>query len=269
MDDTHYNAVRTERARQDVYGRRIGRPSTATGRMIYKPPPNFTIQQLRKYKKRKDHQALLKEAGLEKKKRQLKGDNLLLLLSDNIRAFNAATDVRSKPTFNANVKRRRNFDQPNRSHAQDCDELRTVVEKFRDDFYYTATGEKVDGAHFPEATSWFKGQWVECLHKRRWHPGQIANINLRPSPGGIPQSQLTFDVRFPSGVAHGRVDRNVPENKIRWMPPRRNWYVGEPVVVNWLKRGQWYTASVAKVRFDDGLYFFFEFFFFSFLWTIL
>ena len=251
MDDAHYNAVRTERSRQDVYGRRIGRPSTATGRMIYKPPPNFTIQQLRKYKRRKEKQALVKEAGLEKKRLQLNGDNPLLL-SDNIRAFNAATNVQTKLAFNTHSKRRRNFDKPNRSHAQDCDELRTVVEKFRDDYYYTPQGEKIRNAHFPEATSWFKGQWVECLHKSRWHPGQIANIHLRPSANGVPQGHLTFDIRYPSDVASNRVDHDVPENKIRWMPPRRNWYVGEPVVVNWLKRGQWYTAAVAKVHLDGS-----------------
>ena len=48
-----YQKIRDDRARTDVYGRRIGRPSTCTNRMLYKPPPNFTIQQLRKYKKRK------------------------------------------------------------------------------------------------------------------------------------------------------------------------------------------------------------------------
>ena len=250
-----YQKIRDDRARTDVYGRRIGRPSTCTNRMLYKPPPNFTIQQLRKYKKRKVKETLLLEAGINHTKHQVKQ---LLLQSDNIRAFNKITHVESA----LKVKKRRPkfaFEKPNRSHTQDCKELRTVVDKFRDDYYYKPTGEKLKHAHFPEATSWFKGQWVECLHKNRWMPGQIAAINMSQS-GSDPQGHLTFNVRYPWGDPG--VDLNVSERNIRWMPPKRHWYKGEPVVVNWEGRGNWYTASVVKVhrdgsnsvdvKFDDG-----------------
>ena len=254
--------IHAERARKDVYGRRIGCPST-TGRILYKPPPNFTIQQLRQYKKRKAKQALYKNAGLLRNnnntnKNKTANPKNLLLLNDNIQAFNQLVQHKHPPlkTHQKKQKERPTYEKPKRSHTQDCKELRTVIEKFRDDYYYTPIGEKIKGAHFPEATSWFKGQWVECLHQKRWHPGQIAAIHLTPSfktsfKNGLQQKDcLTFDIKYPWLGSLGN-DLNVPEHHVRWMPIKRHWYKGEPVVVNWLGRGNWYTASVARVH-NDG-----------------
>ena len=80
-------------------------------------------------------------------------------------------------------------------------------------------------------------------------PGQIAAINMSQS-GSDPQGHLTFNVRYPWGDPG--VDLNVSERNIRWMPPKRHWYKGEPVVVNWEGRGNWYTASVVKVHRDGS-----------------
>ena len=236
--------IRAERARKDVYGRRIGSLS-ATGRMLYKPPPNFTIQQFRKYKKRKLKRQFLRSAGVDRTQNKVEH---LLLQSDNIQAFNRATRMVTPNIMDKSRRRRPAYEKPVRSHTQDCGELRTVTEKFRDDYYFKPTGEKIRTAHFPEATSWFKGQWVECLHKKRWHPGQIAQINLS-LVGNDPHGHITFDIRYPWGSG---LDCNVPERNIRWMPPTRHWYEGEPVVVNWLGRGNWFTASIAKVHCDGS-----------------
>ena len=237
-----FKAIREESARKDVYGRRIGCQST-TGRLLYKPPPNFTIQQFRKYKRKQTEKKLVEDAGLSRSIPSKQSDKSILLMSENIRAFNHLID-RETPFMKTKRKKRPAYAKPDRSHTQDCKELRTVIQKFREDYYYKPTGEKIKGVHFPEATAWFKGQWVECLHKKRWHPGQIANFHFDV------QGRLTFEIRYPWLGSLGN-DTYVPEHHLRWMPPKRHWYKGEPVVVNWLGRGNWYTASVAHVH-NDG-----------------
>ena len=94
---------------------------------------------------------------------------------------------------------------------------------------YRSMYEKKNEAHFPEATAWFKGQWVEVDYKGmgRYYPGKIARIhgNLRLGQ----EENLAFDIRYPWGQI---LEKNVPECRVRWMPPKTNFSEGVPIVVN-------------------------------------
>ncbi len=270
--------------------RRFGTVSHGTGRLIFRPAPTFTIEQYRRKKTRDKAKSIGREA-LGGSFRDF--DAAVQQRADRVRRRRRSkTSLRTAPAaspllksattlaFNASVaipplalKRQRDLVRRNSraatsaQHARRCPELRTVLEKYRDGYYDTSTNslEQLHGRKekpepfFPEATSWFKGMWVECNYGGQgvWRPCQISNIRLNTS------AALIFDVRYPlMGGGFRGIERGVPENFLRWCPPHRQWYKGEPVVVNWNGRGTWYTASVVcvhadgsnsvDVQFDDG-----------------
>jgi hypothetical protein len=270
--------------------RRFGTVAHGTGRLIFRPAPTFTIEQYRRKKTRDDAKALDQAAlggsfrdfdaavqqRADREHRRCRSKTSLrtapaaspLLKSEATLAFNAAVDVPPRALQRRRqLARRRSRAATSAQHARQCPELRTVIDKYRDGHYNTSTSsleqlhDKIEKPepHFPEATSWFKGMWVECNYggKGVWRPCQISSIRLDAD------AALVFDLRYPlMGGGFRGVERGVPERLLRWCPPHRHWYKGEPVVVNWNGRGTWYTAAVVRVhtdgsnsvdvQFDDG-----------------
>ena len=268
--------------------RKFGTVSHSTGRLIFRPAPTFTIEQYRRKDERERKKQLKKTAlGDEykdyatslRRQQNARGSRSKrvcrdppttpksspLLKSSTDHMFNAAVDIHP----NTDISRHHRHNERARDHARKCPELKTVISKFREGYYdvsktsleqhvYNDKPAKKAEPYFPEATSWFKGMWVECNFENQgvWRPCQISRIQ-------VGQEGLLFDLRYPlMGGGFRGVECNVPEKRLRWCPPRRHWHKGEAVVVNWNGRGTWYTASIVHVhedgsnsvdiKFDDG-----------------